>query len=82
MKPVSIIFERNIFDNTVFSKIIIIIIELESDSDTNCNWSAQYSYQMFATRTGGLENKGTSGDHPNYSIVDIGQDTEKSPGDL
>ena len=23
----------------------------------------------------------TSGDHPNYSIVEIGQNTEKSPGD-
>ena len=23
-----------------------------------------------------------SGDHPNYSIVEIGQNTEKSPGDL
>ena len=27
-------------------------------------------------------NKRTSGDHPNYSIVEIGQNTEKSPGDL
>ena len=24
----------------------------------------------------------TSGEHPNYSIVEIGQNTEKSPGDL
>ena len=24
----------------------------------------------------------TSGDHPNYSIIENGQDTEKSPGDL
>ena len=24
----------------------------------------------------------TSGDHPNYSIVENGQNTEKSPGDL
>ena len=23
-----------------------------------------------------------SGDHPNYSIVEIGQNTRKSPGDL
>ena len=33
-------------------------------------------------RTGGLENNGTSGDHPNYSIIEIGQNTEKSPRDL
>ena len=25
---------------------------------------------------------GTSGDHPNYNSVEIGQNTEKSPGDL
>ena len=27
----------------------------------------------------GLGNKKTSGDHPNYCITEIGQDTEKSP---
>ena len=32
--------------------------------------------------TVGHGNKRTSGDHPNYSIIEIGQDTEKSPGDL
>ena len=29
-----------------------------------------------------LGNKRTSEDHPNYSIVEIGQNTTKSPGDL
>ena len=32
--------------------------------------------------TGGLGNNGTSEDCPNYSILEIGQNTEKSPGDL
>ena len=32
--------------------------------------------------TGGLGNKRTSGDHLNYCIIEIGQNTEKSPGDL
>ena len=45
------------------------------------NWCAWYSNQRFATGTGGLGNKRTSGDHPNYGIVEIGQNTEKSPGD-
>ena len=27
-------------------------------------------------------NKRTSGDHPNYNIINISQNTEKSPGDL
>ena len=31
---------------------------------------------------GRLGNKRTSGDHPNYSIIKNGQNTEKSPGDL
>ena len=32
--------------------------------------------------TGGLGNKRTSRDHPNYSIIKIGQNTEKSRADL
>ena len=32
--------------------------------------------------TGGLGNKMTSRDHPNCSTTKIGQNTEKSPGDL
>ena len=32
--------------------------------------------------TGGLGNKRKSGDHPNYCIIEIVQNTEKSPGDL
>ncbi len=30
----------------------------------------------------GLARLATSGDNPNYSIVEISQNTEKSPGDL
>ena len=32
--------------------------------------------------TEGLGNKRTGGDHANYSIIQIGQNTEKSPVDL
>ena len=32
--------------------------------------------------TGGLGSWWTSRDHPNYSIIEKGQNTEKSPGDL
>ena len=31
---------------------------------------------------GGLGSWWTSEDHPNYSIIENGQNTEKSPGDL
>ena len=30
----------------------------------------------------GLRNKRTTGDYPNYSIVEIGKNTDKSPVDL
>ena len=36
----------------------------------------------FGTGIGGLGNKRTSGDHSNFSIIEIGQNTKKSPGDL
>ena len=32
--------------------------------------------------TAGLGNKRTSGNPPNYNIIENGQNTEKSPGDL
>ena len=51
----------------------------ESDGDTNCNWRARYSHQRIGTRAGRLGNKTKSGDHPNYSIIAIGQNTWKSP---
>ena len=53
--------------------------EHESDSDTNCNWCAWNSQQKFDTGTGGLVNKGTNWDHLNYNIVEVDQNTEKSP---
>ena len=57
-------------------------MEHKSDDDTDCNWYMRYNNQKFGTETGGLGNKRTSGDDPNYNIVEIGQNTEKSPGDL
>ena len=45
-------------------------MEYESDSDTNCN------------PCGRIGNKNKSGDYPNDSTVKIGQNTEKSPGDV
>ena len=57
-------------------------MEHESNGDTNYNWRGQYSHYRISTGTGGLGNKSTSGHYPNYSIVEIGQNTMKSPGDL
>ena len=47
--------------------------------DTNCNWCSGYNYLKIGTGNGGFGNKRASGDHPNYSIVEIGQNTNKSP---
>ena len=52
-----------------------------SDGDTNCNWYSRYSHQRVGTGSGGLGNKKTSGDHVNYSIIENGPKTQKSPGD-
>ena len=54
----------------------------ESDGDTNCNWCSWYSHQRIGTESVGLGNKKVSGDLLNSCIVEIGQNTEKSPGDL
>ena len=53
-----------------------------SMKDSNCDWFAQYSQQLIGKGTRRLGNKRMSGDHPNNSIVEIGQNTKKSPGDL
>ncbi len=57
-------------------------MEHESDGDTNCNWRARYSHKGIDKKNGRLVNKRMNGDHPNYSIIEIDQNTEKSPGDL
>ena len=54
----------------------------KSNGYTNCNWYSWYSHQRFGTGTGGERKKRTSGDHLNFSIVKIGQNTEKSPGNM
>ena len=54
----------------------------EADDYTNCDWWIQHSSLMTIKGTGGLGGWRKSGDHPNYSIVENGQNTEKSPGDL
>ena len=40
------------------------------------------SHQRIIKGTGGLGNKRMSGDHPNYYIIENGENTERSPGNL
>ena len=57
-------------------------MELKNDGDTNYNWHTRYSRQKISTRTVGLGNKRVRGDHPSYCIIKMGQNTEKSRGNL
>ena len=40
------------------------------------------SNKRITNGAGGLGSWQTSGDHPNYYIIENGQNTEKSPGDM
>ena len=57
-------------------------MEPESDNYTNRDWCFWYSYQRIIKWPGGLGNKRTSGDPPNYYTIKNDQNTEKSPGDM
>ena len=57
-------------------------MEHKSDGDTSYNWCTWFSHQMMNKRTGGLGVKRTNEDHSNNSIIEIGQNTKKSPGNL
>ena len=54
----------------------------ESNGDIYCNWRTRNGPLRLGKETESVENWRTNRDHPNYSIVKIGQNTEKSPGDL
>ena len=54
----------------------------ESDDCTNCDWCFWHSNKRIIKGPGGLGNWRTSGHHPNDSIIEDGQNTEKSSGDL
>ena len=54
----------------------------EGNGDTNCYWCTWNNPQRLGKGPRKLRNQRTSGDHANYSIIKIGQNTEKSPGDL
>ena len=57
-------------------------MEHESDGDTNPNRCTRYCHQSIIKGTGKLGNNRTSGDHPNYCVIEIGQNTEKSSENL
>ena len=57
-------------------------MEHKSDDYTNRDWCFWHWHQRIIKGTGGLGGRRVSGDHPNYNIIESGQKTEKSPGNL
>ena len=57
-------------------------MEREGDGDITCDWCTWDNPKRIGKGTRRFENQRTSGDHPDYSIIKIGQNTEKSPGNL
>ena len=57
-------------------------MEHESDADTNYDWWGWNDPQIFCKEAGRVGDRRTSSDIPNYSIVKVGTNSEKSPGDM
>ena len=57
-------------------------VKQESDDCTSCNLCSWYIHPKIGTKTWGFEHNGVGRDSPNHGIVEIGQNAEKSPGDL
>ena len=51
-------------------------MENESNTYTNCNWCSWYSHRRIIKGNGGLGNKRASGDHSNFYIIEMGQNTQ------
>ena len=57
-------------------------MEHGSDGDTNYKWNTRNNPQMLGKRTRRLRNQRASRSYPDYSIIKIDKNTEKSPGDV
>ena len=57
-------------------------VEHEGDADTNCSWHSRNDPKRLEKWIERLKNQRKNQDHPDYSIVAIGQNTKKSSGDF
>ena len=57
-------------------------MEYDGDDYTKWKWRFWNSCEKLRKRAGRVGNRGTNRDYPNYIIVEVDQNTEKSPGDL
>ena len=60
---------------------LVNMVIYESDSNTNCNLRTCNDLQRLRKRIGKVGDRGKNKDYPDYSIVNIGKNTQKSPGD-
>ena len=56
--------------------------EYESVSNINCSWHAKNSTQKFGNKTKGIGDQIKDWDNTDHSIIKIGLNIQKSPGDL
>ena len=56
-------------------------VEHAGDNYTSCNWCFWYGKKRIIKGSEGLRSWRTSGDYPNNSIIENGQNTEESSGD-
>ena len=59
-----------------------IVVEHVGDGDTNSSWCTWNSPQRLGKKTIGIGNQRKNRDHADHSMVEIGQNVKKSPGDL
>ena len=57
-------------------------MDYKGEGVTNCNWDTRNNPQSLGKGTKEIENKRTTGNHQYFRIIKIGQNTEKSPGEL
>ena len=57
-------------------------MEDDGDGDANCIWCTRNDLQRNGKRALRVGSRRTSRDYPNYNVVEVGENTEKSPGDL
>ena len=56
--------------------------EHEDNGDTNCNWCTRNGSKRLVRKTGGIRHQRKIRNHPDYCIIEISQNTAKSPRDL
>ena len=65
-----------------FARELTNTIEHENDGDTSCYWCTWNNPEKIGEGTPKRRNKRKSGNYPDYSIIKIGQNSEKGPWDF